>query len=128
LSDGIEVDVIGSALGEERVRDLAELALASAGVVDGHLAVEFCDSERIAEFNAEYRGKPEPTDVLSFPVDEDGHAHGPRELGDVLICPEHTVDLEEAVVHGVLHLTGMDHETDSGEMLALQAEILGWMR
>ena len=48
--------------------------------------------------------------------------------GDVLICPEHTEDLEEAVVHGVLHLTGMDHETDEGEMLALQAELLAWMR
>ena len=50
------------------------------------------------------------------------------ELGDIVICPEHTTDLEEAVVHGVLHLTGMDHETDDGEMLALQGEILGWVR
>ena len=38
-----------------------------------------------------------------------------------MICPEHTEDLREAVVHGVLHLAGMDHETDDGEMLALQA-------
>jgi probable rRNA maturation factor len=66
--------------------------------------------------------------VLSFPVDEDGTPAGPRELGDVVICPEHTEDLLEAVVHGVLHLTGMDHETDDGEMLALQAEIMGWIR
>ncbi|HEV2061308.1 MAG TPA: rRNA maturation RNase YbeY, partial [Solirubrobacteraceae bacterium] len=64
--------------------------------------------------------------VLSFPVDEGGPTAGPRELGDVVICPEHTVDLREAVVHGVLHLTGMDHENDDGEMLALQAEILSW--
>ena len=42
-----------------------------------------------------------------------------------MICPEHTVDLREAIVHGVLHLVGMDHETDDGEMLALQAELLG---
>ena len=48
----------------------------------------------------------------------------PRELGDVVICPEHTVDLREAIVHGVLHLVGFDHETDDGEMLALQAELL----
>ena len=41
-----------------------------------------------------------------------------------MICPEHTTDLDEAVVHGVLHLVGMDHETDAGEMLALQARIL----
>ena len=123
-----EVEVVGDALPAERVHDLVTLALASAGVADGHLAVEFVDAGRIAALNAEHRGKDEPTDVLSFPVDESGPSHGPRELGDVVICPEHTADLEEAVVHGVLHLVGMDHETDHGEMLALQAEILGWMR
>ena len=62
--------------------------------------------------------------MLSFPVDEAAPAAGPRELGDVIICPEHTEDLTEAVVHGVLHLCGHDHETDSGEMLALQARVL----
>jgi probable rRNA maturation factor len=66
--------------------------------------------------------------VLSFPVDEDEEAVGERELGDVFICPEYTSDLTEAVVHGVLHLTGMDHEVDDGEMLAVQAEIMGWLR
>ena len=56
-----------------------------------------------------------------------GPVAGPRELGDVAICPEYCVDmsLNEATVHGVLHLCGYDHETDDGEMLALQAEILG---
>ena len=124
----LEVEVIGSALPEERISRLAELAAASAGIGDGHVAVEFVSPERIAELNEAHRGKAGPTDVLSFPLDEDGETHGPRELGDVLICPEHTVDLEEAVVHGVLHLTGMDHEEDDGEMLALQAELLRWMR
>ena len=56
----------------------------------------------------------------------DGPAAGPRELGDIVICPAHTADLREAVLHGALHLTGMDHETDEGEMLALQAELLKW--
>jgi probable rRNA maturation factor len=82
------------------------------------------DPERIRELNREYRGRDEPTDVLSFPVDEAAPAAGPRELGDVIICPEHTEDLTEAVVHGVLHVCGYDHETDSGEMLALQARVL----
>ena len=41
-----------------------------------------------------------------------------------MICPEHTADLREAIVHGMLHLLGMDHETDDGEMLALQDELL----
>jgi probable rRNA maturation factor len=62
--------------------------------------------------------------VLSFPIDEAAEAAGPRELGDVVICPEHTHDLAEAVVHGVLHLCGYDHEADDGEMLALQARVL----
>jgi probable rRNA maturation factor len=124
----VEVEVIGTALPEERVREACILAAASAGVDDAHVAVEFVDADRIAELNLAHRGKQGPTDVLSFPVDEEGPAVGPRELGDVVICPEHTEDLLEAVVHGVLHLTGMDHETDRGEMLALQAEIRSWLR
>jgi probable rRNA maturation factor len=124
----LDVEVLGDALSPARVRELASIALGTAGIADGHLAVEFVDADRIAELNGAHRGKPAPTDVLSFPMDELEDPYGPREVGDVVICPEHTVDLEEAVVHGVLHLTGMDHETDEGEMLALQAEILGWVR
>ncbi len=111
---------------EAEVQRLVGLALASAGVEEGHLAVEFVDADRIAELNAQYRGNTGPTDVLSFGVDEDGESHGPRELGDIVICAAHTEDLREAIVHGALHLAGMDHETDDGEMLALQAEILSW--
>ena len=82
------------------------------------------DETRIRELNRDHRGRDEATDVLSFPVDESAPAAGPRELGDVVICPEHTEDLTEAVVHGVLHLCGYDHETDGGEMLALQRRVL----
>jgi len=42
----------------------------------------------------------------------------------VVICPDHTADLREAIVHGMLHLLGMDHESDQGEMLALQDDLL----
>jgi probable rRNA maturation factor len=107
---------------------LCALAIASAGIEDGHVAIEFVDAERIQALNREHRGLDEPTDVLSFVVDGDGTSAGPRELGDIVICPEHTEDLREAVIHGALHLTGMDHETDDGEMLALQAELLRWAR
>jgi probable rRNA maturation factor len=124
----LEVDVIGSALPESRVAEAVGYAAASAGITDGHVAVEFVDADRIAALNAQWRGRSGPTDVLSFPVDESGPILGERELGDVVICPEHTTDLVEAVVHGVLHLTGMDHETDEGEMLALQAEIRSWLK
>ena len=92
---------------------------------EGHLAIELVDAGRIAALNREHRGREGPTDVLSFPVDEREPSAGPRELGDVVICPEHTEDLAEAVVHGVLHLCGYDHETDDGEMLVLQAEVMG---
>jgi probable rRNA maturation factor len=97
-------------------------------VDDGHLAVALVDSERIRALNLEHRGRDAPTDVLSFPVDTAALALGPRELGDVVICPEHTEDLEEAVVHGVLHLCGYDHETDDGQMLALQDQITARLR
>jgi probable rRNA maturation factor len=86
--------------------------------------VALVGEEEIRRLNRGHRGHDEPTDVLSFPVDESAPATGPRELGDVVICPEHTEDLVEAVVHGVLHLCGYDHETDQGEMLALQARVL----
>ena len=124
----LAVDVLGDHLPAEQVRRACVLAAATAGVEDGHVAVSFVARDEMAALNAEHRGKDVPTDVLSFPVDGAGAVAGERELGDVVICPEHTDDLEEAVVHGVLHLVGMDHETDEGEMLALQAEVVAWLR
>jgi probable rRNA maturation factor len=128
----------------EEIEHLCSLAAATAAIDRGHLAVEFVDERRIAELNARHRGKAAPTDVLSFPIDgaeplpgigpsaspsaadaADAPAGLPtRELGDVVICPAHTLDLREAIVHGVLHLVGFDHETDDGEMLELQGRLL----
>lgn len=126
----IEVDVFGASLAPDapplsEVMRLCALATAAVGVEDGHLAIEYVDADRIAGLNAEHRGKVGPTDVLSFPIDGLApQGEVPRELGDVIVCPEHTNDLREAIVHGVLHLVGMDHESDNGEMLALQARLL----
>ncbi len=106
------------------LRPAVEAALAAAGVGDGHLSLELVAEERIRELNRDHRGKDEPTDVLSFPVDEAGPVAGPRELGDVVICEAHTSDVPGAAVHGVLHLCGYDHETDTGEMLALQERVM----
>ena len=99
-------------------------ALEAAGIEDCHLAIALVRPNAMRELNLEHRGVDRPTDVLSFPVDEDGPAAGPRELGDVVVCPEHAEDLTEAVVHGVLHLCGLDHETDDGRMLELQRRVL----
>ncbi len=113
---------LGDVPGE--LRDATAAALVAAGVADGHLSVELVDEGRIAELNRLHRDRDRPTDVLSFPIDGTGPAAGPRELGDVVICPGQTADLTEAVVHGVLHLCGYDHETDEGQMLALQCRVL----
>lgn len=110
------------------LRPAVAAALDAAGVVDGHLAVEIVDTEQIRELNRRHRDKNEPTDVLAFPIDGPGPTAGPRELGDVAICPEHCSDVAEAAVHGTLHLCGYDHETDDGEMLALQARVLEGLR
>jgi probable rRNA maturation factor len=129
----LDIEVIGiGELGPEgptgvEVEELCALALSSAGIGEGHAAVQFVDEERIRELNRRFRHIDTPTDVLSFGVDEDGVSPGPRELGDVVICPACTSDIREAVVHGALHLSGMDHETDEGEMLALQAELMRWV-
>ena len=112
----------------EELRAAVEAALRAARVEDGHLAVEIVDEARIRELNRVHRQKDAPTDVLAFPVDGAGPTAGPRELGDVAICPEHCSDVTEAAVHGTLHLCGYDHETDDGEMLALQARVLGGLR
>jgi len=133
VTEALDIEVIGIEAVDERgptateVQELCALALASAGIDHGHVAIDFVDEERIRTLNRDYRAHNEPTDVLSFGVDEAAPAAGPRELGDIVICPEHTADLREAIVHGTLHLTGMDHETDDGEMLALQAELVRWV-
>lgn len=124
----IGVDGVGSdGLTAVEVEELCVLAMSSAGIGEGHVAVEFVDENRIRDLNSQFRQIDAPTDVLSFGVDENGLAAGPRELGDIVICPAHTADLREAIVHGALHLSGMDHESDEGEMLALQAELMRWI-
>jgi probable rRNA maturation factor len=141
----LEVEVFGTRLAPDapslsEIRRLCALAAASAGVSEGHVAIQFVDAERITRLNAEHRDREEPTDVLSFPIDAvepqpaparrggasaaDRAALPQPELGDVVICAQYTIDLREAIVHGMLHLLGMDHETDDGQMLTLQRELL----
>ena len=106
------------------LRPAASAALRAAGVLEGHLSVELVAPDRIRELNREHRGRDEPTDVLSFPIDGVEGVAGPRELGDVVICAEQAADLRRATVHGVLHLCGYDHEADAGEMLALERAVI----
>jgi probable rRNA maturation factor len=103
----------------------------------------FMDEDSIAALNEQFLGKSGPTDVLAFPIEDEpgptgrspdlggsGPGATPREgtltlLGDVVICPsvaarnaeEHGVSLDDElallVVHGLLHLLGMDHQEDA---------------
>lgn len=106
------------------LRHPVRAALAAAGVSKGHLSVELVSEERIRGLNHEHRHRDRSTDVLAFPLDGAGAAAGPRELGDVVICARLCESVPEAAVHGVLHLCGLDHEADDGEMLALQRDVM----
>jgi len=126
--DMLVIEIFGEESQHDSCVHLAGRTLAACGVGEGHLAITFVDPPRIRELNVAHRGVDRSTDVLSFPIDGAAPTAGPRELGDVVVCPQQTDDLEEAVVHGVLHLCGFDHEADDGEMLALQECILGELR
>jgi len=110
--------------------DHVRFACGRVGVDRATVGLVVVSPDEMAAINGEHRGRPEPTDVLSFPVDgpeardwpEDGP---PPELGDILICPEAAEEpLTTLAVHGLLHLVGYDHEVDDGEMLALQDDIV----
>jgi len=113
-------------VGAAEVQRLCALVADAIGIHGGHVAVQFASADQIARLNLRYRGLDEPTDVLSFPIDgtDEVGEEATRELGDIVICPAYTDDVSEAIVHAMLHLLGMDHETDDGEMLALQRELM----
>ncbi len=106
------------------LKQLVSAALSAAAVTDGHLSVELVSEDEIRTLNREHRGNDSATDVLAFPVDGSDAVAGPRELGDVVICVALSESVPEAAVHGTLHLCGFDHEADSGEMLAVQREVM----
>ena len=129
----VEVEIenhSGWRVDEPAAAEAVRSALAAEGVQSGEVGVAFVDERRIAELNAEHRGKPSATDVLSFPID--GRAllpEGiPRQLGDLVVCPAvasaEGTPIATLLVHGALHLVGYDHETDDGAMLARQKELL----
>ena len=140
-----------------RWAELARRVLASRGVKgETEVSLLFVDEDAMAALNEQFLGKAGPTDVLSFPIDDEpgptgrspdfggsgpGTAAEPGALtllGDVVICPtvaarnavEHEVSVDDEiallVVHGLLHLLGMDHEEDAEaeRMEALEQQLL----
>ena len=95
----------------------------------GEVSVALVDTRAIHDLNLKFRNKDKPTDVLSFEVD------GPygEMVGEVVICPpcvSPEVGVEELVVHGALHLAGMDHGDDfeSSEMAGVQGAVMEELR
>ena len=137
-------DLVADSPDVDRWMALATDALTDSGVLAGQLGLAFVDTATMAELNQQHMGSTGPTDVLAFPLDEpDAEATSaasglPVLLGDVVICPEvayrnahehgRTTDEELAllVVHGVLHILGMDHAEpqERNEMQARERELL----
>ena len=112
------------------LRALARDALTGEGVAEGELTLSFVDPAEIEELHVRYMNEPGPTDVLSFPMGEDGL------LGDVIVCPsvaaannpdDPDAELRLLVVHGVLHILGYDHhaEVDRRSMWSRQERYSG---
>jgi probable rRNA maturation factor len=118
------------ALDEPAAAGVLQAAFAAEGVTDGEAGLAIVGRAEMGRLNAEHRAKPEPTDVLSFPLDmRDALPPGvPRQLGDVVICPAvaraQGTPLDVLLVHGALHLLGYDHEADEGQMIVRQAQIV----
>jgi probable rRNA maturation factor len=115
-----------SPLPDDLARSLARLAsdtLAGEGRGAVELSLSFVDPDEMADLHERYMGEPGPTDVLSFPMDDDGL------LGDVVVCPEvaggnnpdRDAELRLLVVHGTLHILGHDHE-EAGERAVMWAK------
>ena len=103
--------------------------LRAEGITAGEVGVILVGADEMAALNAAHRGRDEPTDVLSFPLDGRDALPGgmPRQLGDVVVCPERAeadgTPVALLLVHGTLHLVGYDHEADNGDMLRRQEAI-----
>ena len=114
-------------LGAERATILCAAAFSNRGFDAermGEVSVVLVEPSTIRDLNLRFRNRNEPTDVLSFEVD------GPygEMVGEIVICPECAgphMEVEELVVHGALHLSGMDHGEDFEDSeMALEQETI----
>jgi probable rRNA maturation factor len=135
----ITADGVPMPRGAGRLTRFCAKALTEAGHTAWRVGVLVCGDERITALNSRYRGLNVPTDVLSFP-DDDSRKEGPV-CGDIAIslpalCRNaesfevtENEEMKRLLLHGLLHLAGMDHgQGKSGKMLALQEALLGKLR
>jgi probable rRNA maturation factor len=110
-ASGVAVDEVG-------VADVCRHVLAAEGIQAGDLGVMFARPEEMRRLKRAHLGADEVTDVLSFPIDGVGDlpAGVPRQLGDVVLCPQVVGEAWRApLVHGLLHLLGYDHGSAMAE-------------
>jgi probable rRNA maturation factor len=108
---GVEVDESGAA-------ELARRTLAEEGVETGDLGIAFVGPDEIRRLKRDHLGLDAVTDVLAFPLDrrDELPAGLPRQLGDVIVCPQVVGDRWHApLVHGLLHLLGYEHGPEMDE-------------
>ena len=111
----VEVEVAnrsGVAVNEHEAVRVVLQVLEEEGIADGELGLAFVDGEEARALKRKHLGIDETPDVLSFPIDgrEELPAGVPRQLGDVVVCPELVgEDWRDPLVHGLLHLLGYDH-------------------
>jgi probable rRNA maturation factor len=115
--------------------DLARRTLEAEGAAGVELSISLVDEEEMAALHQRYADAPGPTDVLSFPLEDEFRDGERRLLGDVVICPavaarQNTdlgAELRLLLAHGILHLLGYDHEEDADrdEMWARQERYSG---
>ncbi|MDE3024408.1 MAG: rRNA maturation RNase YbeY [Acidobacteriota bacterium] len=119
----VEVDNrSGIPVDEDGAVELVRRVLAAEGVDAGEIGLAFVSPDESRALKREHLGIDEATDALAFPVDglEELPAELPRQLGDVVVCPEVVgVEWRAPIVHAVLHLVGYDHgeEMESREAL-----------
>ena len=109
----------------------AEKAAAAIGKTDASATIAFVSDKKIRELNRQFRGIDKPTDVLSFPAADADKLN----LGDIAISVETAAkqarengltfdhEIAQLILHGLLHLSGYDHETDDGEMNRLELKL-----
>ncbi|HEY7603808.1 MAG TPA: rRNA maturation RNase YbeY [Gaiellaceae bacterium] len=123
----LEIEVVnrsGVEVQEGAAAELARRVLADEGIADGELGIAFVGPEESRSLKREHLGVDEATDVLSFPIDggEELPPGPPRQLGDVVLCPQVVGDdWRRPLTHGLLHLLGYDHgpEMEGREQAAI---------
>ena len=132
----IAVSGVSAPAWKRRVPPFCRKVLLAAGQAAWEISLLFCDDARIAELNAKYRGNNRPTDVLSFPLDQKETV-----AGDIAISlpamrrnaasfgVTENEELKRLLIHGILHVAGMDHgKGRSGPMLDLQEKLMAQLR